>query len=151
MCLAREQRRDVTVGDEARRSIQVLLNLTQDRTHIRASKECTLRRSISDRQAGIMKCDSGNRGLGKVPSQGIQTAQHIGTTRAGTITAGQITAPHEQISTAIQHHGGPPLTAARGTESPAARETLCAPRRSPPPADMAPPPRALGQKGLEAR
>jgi hypothetical protein len=48
MRLAREQRRDVAVGDEARRSIQVLLNLTQDHGRINMSKECkTLRRSIS--------------------------------------------------------------------------------------------------------
>jgi len=41
MRLAREQRRNVTVGDEARRSIQVLLNLTRDHGRINTSKECT--------------------------------------------------------------------------------------------------------------
>jgi len=51
MRLAREQRRNVTVGDEARRSIQVLLNLTRDHGRINTSKECTLRRSISGRHA----------------------------------------------------------------------------------------------------
>jgi len=51
MRLAREQRRNVTVGDEARRSIQVLLNLTRDHGRINTSKKCTLRRSISGRHA----------------------------------------------------------------------------------------------------
>jgi hypothetical protein len=48
MCLAREQQCNITIGDEARRSIQ-FLNLTQDSTHIRASKACTLHRSLSAR------------------------------------------------------------------------------------------------------
>ena len=125
MRLAREQRRNVTVGDEARRSIQVLLNLTRDHGRINTSKECTLRRSISGRHAK-WRSDSGIQGLrGSLP--GIQTPQRIGTMWAGTVTAGRITAPREQISPAIRRHRPhathpPPTDAARRAQPAASRK-----------------------------